>query len=644
MTYAWVTTVAATALLVHTTAAVGMPGSPLFHQAPPQHTAFEPVSLSLVQSAVATYVASQSWETSHLRQARLQDEICAPPLNLPLQLSVDSGCNVTIFVCTIDNGHTWIANATAIENKTVDKAVGMGPSNTNQTLAVFESLYRLLNIMDATFDHVDCACATTDMPEGYTCTLRVTYCAYLRPIDETGNVTLLYRSRVWDVSNPTFEGVSPGYADPSMGTTQPFTAQLQAAQNLRAAHPDRSCGDLTPLIIFPGFQSSLVEYRMTDSPPPPGHPFCPRSTPNNSWIPIFPPTDFLQPACFASTIASHFDPTTSTFGPERQGLETRTLDFGGFQGMPGFAPVSQLLEIAGWEVGTTLFGVPFDWRLPAPALEDTFTQMRALIENVTAMNNGRKVAIWAFSGGPQPTLGFLHRQTQAWKDKYVNWFVASSPVWGGVVTSPAAYISGATGPVPQPVNFSSKLGYELIQTTARALPAALWYFPRAGTNSSNSWTADEPIVTTKTKKYTAFDAVELLTDLGADANTLEALKFLASEPDLSTFADPGVNTMVTFGTGFPTLLSLTYDKDMSKSDLIFPTGVTTETGDTLVTRRSSLRSLAWSLPLKAQGKQFVQNEYAGQSHAQCFPMSILGTPSKRNECFRDVLNLINKPQ
>ena len=37
------------------------------------------------------------------------------------------------------------------------------------------------------------------------------------------------------------------------------------------------------------------------------------------------------------------------------------------------------------------------------------------------------------SFGPQFALGFLHRMTQAWKDQYISWFIAASPVFSGRV-------------------------------------------------------------------------------------------------------------------------------------------------------------------------------------------------------------------
>eukprot|EP00037_Helgoeca_nana_P023879 m.248855 g.248855 ORF g.248855 m.248855 type:complete len:683 (+) comp26476_c1_seq6:107-2155(+) len=571
--------------------------------------------------------------------------ICAPPYTLPLQITSGPPCNITCVVCTTDSGHTWIANASSSFNHTFDKSVGFGNPNANQTLALFDALFRVLGSMDATFTTVDCACFALTVPEAQTCTLRVAFCAYIAPIDASGNIRLLYRARAWDTANSEYTGASSGYKSLADGHPTQEAAEIEAADNLRSNFPNRSCGDVPPIVIFPGFTSSTIEYTMENSPPPPGHPFCPRNAQNSSWSPLYPPSgqDLLQMQCYFSKIESSFDPATSTFSPARKGLEVRTVGFGGFDGMPGFVSIYSMFRIAGWEEGKTIFGVPFDWRMPSPALEGTFTEMRTLIENVTALNGGRKVTVWAFSGGPQPTLGFMHRQTQVWKDQHIAWFVATSPVWGGVGVAPAAYISGATTAVVGPVNASVKLAFEEIRGIARGLPAVPWYFPRAGTNSTTSWTKDEPVVKTKTKTYSAFDAAEMLSDLGASAEEIAAHKFLESEPDLGQFAHPGVNTLVTFGTGFPSLVGLEYDADFTASDdLVLPISVTTETGDNLVPLRSSLRSTEWALPLKAAGKQFIQREYPGQPHAACFPLGLIDGDDADigTKCFREVIATI----
>mmetsp|Transcript_20058 Transcript_20058/g.52094 ORF Transcript_20058/g.52094 Transcript_20058/m.52094 type:complete len:641 (+) Transcript_20058:265-2187(+) len=572
-------------------------------------------------------------------------ELCAPPVVLPLRVTVSSTCNITAFICTQDGGHTWVANATAASNGTVDKEVPFGTPGTNQTLAFYDSLFRLLASMDATFDKVDCACYATDVPEATSCTIRVAFCAYVAPINASGTLSLLFRARAWDTSNSEYTAASAGYASLIDGSPEQEAAEVEAANNLRKNYPNRQCGTVTPLVIFPGFSSSTVEYKMNDSPPPPGHPFCPRDSPNGTWAPLLalPPGGALQEACWQSTFGLDFDPATKAFEPIRTGLQTRVLDFGGFGGIPGFQPIYAMFQIGGWEVGKTIFGVPFDWRLPSVSLEDTYTQMVQLIENASAINGGKKVTIWAFSGGPQPTLGFLHRQSQAWKDKYISWFVATSPVWGGTPEAVAAYVSGTIDAAPGPVNATTKLAYVQIRALARALPSALWYFPRGGTNATTSWTRDEPVVTTKSKQYSAFDAAVMLTDLGAPADVIDALQYLSTEPDLASFDHPGTNTFVTYGTGFPSLVGLEYDVDFEKSNtLILPRKAITETGDNLVPLRSSLRSLEWSLPLKAAGKQFIQRGYAGQPHANCFPLGLVDGDDQDVglRCFRDVLQII----
>ena len=91
--------------------------------------------------------------------------------------------------------------------------------------------------------------------------------------------------------------------------------------------------------------------------------------------------------------------------------------------------------------------------------------MQSLIENATRLNGGQKVALWAFSGGPQWTLAFLHRMSQQWKEAHISWFVATSPVWGGVPEALSSYIAGTAAAAVHP-NATEKLGYGWLKGTA----------------------------------------------------------------------------------------------------------------------------------------------------------------------------------
>ena len=144
------------------------------------------------------------------------------------------------------------------------QSVGFGQTFTNQTVAFYDVLYRLLNVMDATINHTDCSCTAIDIPEGTGCSLRVAYCVYMLPEDNSKpfpkNPTLMYRARVWDLEHPEYTGSSEGYKNISAGATNPEDAQLDAANDLRKNFPARSCGELEPLVMVPGFSSSEIQY------------------------------------------------------------------------------------------------------------------------------------------------------------------------------------------------------------------------------------------------------------------------------------------------------------------------------------------------------------------------------------------------
>eukprot|EP00730_Choanoeca_flexa_P004922 TRINITY_DN11842_c0_g1_i2.p1 TRINITY_DN11842_c0_g1~~TRINITY_DN11842_c0_g1_i2.p1 ORF type:complete len:124 (+),score=20.80 TRINITY_DN11842_c0_g1_i2:184-555(+) len=89
--------------------------------------------------------------------------------------------------------------------------------------------------------------------------------------------------------------------------------------------------------------------------------------------------------------------------------------------------------------------MPFDWRLPLSGLTQFYIDMKALIEELYALHHNQPVVLVSISWSPQACLGFLHRMTQDWKDKHIDWFIAQSPLWSGTPLSLMAYVSG----VPQ---------------------------------------------------------------------------------------------------------------------------------------------------------------------------------------------------
>lgn len=163
-------------------------------------------------------------------------------------------------------------------------------------------------------------------------------------------------------------------------------------------------------------------------------------------------------------------------------------------------------------------------------------------------------------------------------------------------------------------------------------------FPRGGNNSNYSWTADEPIVFTKTKSYSAFEYHRLLGDLLGISSIPEAmLQAVMEDKLLQIFDSPGVNTFIVAGVGIPTIDRSFFDEDFIAGHYPgLPNKLGYGDGDGVVPRRSSDRSMEWSIPLNAQGKKFIYTKYKGLSHGLCAkPNSTVS-----EQCFNDVLALL----
>lgn len=356
------------------------------------------------------------------------------------------------------------------------------------------------------------------------------------------------------------------------------------------------------MIIIPGLTNSVLEYQLVDAEPVPGHPACPL---NQDWQVLYPPPNGTNVNCFLANLAVVLNTTTQTFQAKRHGVNVRVVDFGGLDGLPALDFLIPYWEQLGYKVGQNLFGAPYDWRMPTSGRFGTFfTDLQKLVEHAYALNN-RRVVILAPSFGPQFGLGFLHRMTQEWKNQYIEWFVAESPVFSGVYVSLMDYISG------EPPRYIAGL----VRTEVQALPGAAWMFPRAGTNSTVSWTDQEPIITTPSRKYTAFDVAEIYAELNFTATA--DLKFVSTEPDLAEFAHPGVNTLVTYGYNVNTPGPFAFSKDFVANKMPPLPSYVNVSGDGLVPVRSSLRGTVWQADMDKAGFHLIHKAYNNQSHAWC---------------------------
>lgn len=564
------------------------------------HAPFAEV-LSTFSETFSTSLAILSDLSSSKVQPFAEDTNCATG-----DFAVSLACNGTYVLCP--SGAQFNASADLNTSATVPA----GALFDTPEEALDDAFFRVFSRLDSTPTALGCGCgAVTSFPTGSTCDLNIGYCPYFESAAAVAAGVALLRARAWDMSAippSSVSGHSAGYDNPSAGSQDPYFVMAQAADDLRANHPERKgCGPVGPLVMFPGYTSSTLNYTLLNSPPPAGHPLCRQNT--DGWQQLYPPSaaELLQPACWFANLAFTFDDKTGTFFPLRENQKTITFGFGGTDGLPDFAGLAMLMRVGGYRLGETLFLTPFDWRLPPSGQESFFDETKELVERASELSGGAKVSLWAFSGGPQMTLSFLHRMTQTWKDQYVNWFVATSPVWGGLPQTLPALTSG--------ISQDGAGDAVYVQSLVRsAWPTVVWYLPRTGTDPATSWTRDEVVIATPTRNYSAFDALEILKTIGVQDDLSRALPILYNDSDLFAFAAPGVPTFVTYGSGLPTPYSAVYDEELSS--VMQPPRMLNGSGDGLVPLRSSLRGTTWIT--SNQGKALLHKEYPKQPHASCF--------------------------
>lgn len=73
--------------------------------------------------------------------------------------------------------------------------------------------------------------------------------------------------------------------------------------------------------------------------------------------------------------------------------------------------------------------------------QEFFSNFKELIED-TYKKTGMKVTLITHSMGSPMTLYFLNRQTQAWKDRYIQSWVSLAGCWAGTVKALKVFIQG----------------------------------------------------------------------------------------------------------------------------------------------------------------------------------------------------------
>lgn len=103
----------------------------------------------------------------------------------------------------------------------------------------------------------------------------------------------------------------------------------------------------------------------------------------------------------------------------------------------------------------------------------------------------------AHSMGARMLLLFLHRQDQAWKDKYISKAITLNGAWGGTVQAVEALAEG--------YNFrSTMVSKAQMRQLQRGSPSLHWLLPH-----EKFWSPNEVFMSTHDKNYTVKDYEEL---------------------------------------------------------------------------------------------------------------------------------------
>ena len=97
--------------------------------------------------------------------------------------------------------------------------------------------------------------------------------------------------------------------------------------------------------------------------------------------------------------------------------------------------------------GVTVFDEPACWFI-SDEQDDYFKDLKKLVEDTYELNHQAKITFFAHSLGNLYLLYFLNRQTQDWKDKYVNAFVGMGGPWGGAVKALKVMATGDDLDIP----------------------------------------------------------------------------------------------------------------------------------------------------------------------------------------------------
>jgi len=322
-------------------------------------------------------------------------------------------------------------------------------------------------------------------------------------------------------------------------------------------------------------------------------------------------------------IQSYFE-NNNTYG-QTNGVDLRPNDFGGLNGVNKldhfddplgltdyFMYMIDQLQRVGYKAGVTLFGSPYDWRLPSDFLynydenlgEPFGVSLKNLVEKAYNVSGGRKVTFITHSMGGPTSVYFLNQQTQDWKDKYIGNLIAIAGPWSGAPSAVKAIVSGNNFGL-EILGFSF-LNRDTIAQIARQAGGVNFLTP------DNEFWGNQIFVTNKQTgaTYNPSTFVQLYNDL---QTPITATIHNKTNMIINNLVYPGVPTFCLYGTNVDTEMGFTYSHfSPDPSKVVQPSEITySKEGDGTVPLLSLGECKKWD----KQAKQPIRcREYDLRGH------------------------------
>jgi len=245
-----------------------------------------------------------------------------------------------------------------------------------------------------------------------------------------------------------------------------------------------------------------------------------------------------------------------------------------------YSSLIQSLQAIGYEEGKTLFGAPFDWRLPTTKHEldeEGFNKrIKQLIERAYHQTKKRVNILTHSLGGPT-ALAFFNTMDQAWLDQYISTFIPIAGPWNGSPKALRTTISGDNFGIE--ILGMNLLNVEAVSKLAKEAGGLVELVP-------STYLTEAVLVQQGDKTYTAKDLERLYHDIGSP---LTAEIYKQTQDIFQDLNPPRVNSFCLYGYGFPTEVFFNYtDGWKEQPDIVY-----SEDGDGTVPRASLSECQYW---------------------------------------------------